>query len=62
KKDLNITDLEAYIMALEEAINDKFEAFESCIEVRTLGLSGYHLPYWTNRPGFPPVGSAIEPT
>ncbi|RWV91072.1 hypothetical protein GW17_00046672 [Ensete ventricosum] len=32
KKDLNIIDLEAYTMASEEAINAKFEAFESRME------------------------------
>ncbi|RWW19401.1 hypothetical protein BHE74_00023740 [Ensete ventricosum] len=32
KKDLNITDLEAYTIASEEAINTKFEAFESRME------------------------------
>ncbi|RRT43154.1 hypothetical protein B296_00008069 [Ensete ventricosum] len=32
KRDLNITDLEAYTMTSEEAINSKFEAFESCME------------------------------
>ncbi|RWW09989.1 hypothetical protein GW17_00026494 [Ensete ventricosum] len=34
QKDLNITDLEACTMALEEAINAKFEAFENRMEKR----------------------------
>ncbi|RWW63613.1 hypothetical protein BHE74_00029199 [Ensete ventricosum] len=38
KKDLNITDLEAYTMALEEAIDAKFEAFESCMEEKMQSL------------------------
>ncbi|RZS25389.1 hypothetical protein BHM03_00058576, partial [Ensete ventricosum] len=38
KKDLNITDLEAYTMALEDAINAKFEAFESCMEEKMRSL------------------------
>ncbi|RRT69502.1 hypothetical protein B296_00037322 [Ensete ventricosum] len=38
KKDLNITDLEAYTMATEEAINVKFEALETSMEekIRTI--------------------------
>ena len=38
KRDLNITDLESYTMASEEAINAKFEAFEARMEdkIRTL--------------------------
>ncbi|RWV79233.1 hypothetical protein GW17_00059672 [Ensete ventricosum] len=38
KKDLNITDLEAYTMASEEAINAKFEAFESRMEEKMRSL------------------------
>ncbi|RWV82857.1 hypothetical protein GW17_00055604 [Ensete ventricosum] len=38
KKDLNIIDLEAYTMTLEEALNTKFEAFESRIEEKMRSL------------------------
>ncbi|RWW48350.1 hypothetical protein BHE74_00045580 [Ensete ventricosum] len=38
KKDLNITDLEAYTIALEEAINAKLEAFESRMEEKMRSL------------------------
>ncbi|RWW48457.1 hypothetical protein BHE74_00045465 [Ensete ventricosum] len=38
KKDLNITDLEAYTMASKEAINAKFEAFENRIDEKIRSL------------------------
>ncbi|RZS19214.1 hypothetical protein BHM03_00051586 [Ensete ventricosum] len=38
KKDLNITNLEAYTMVSEEAINAKFEAFESRMEEKMRSL------------------------
>ncbi|KAJ8492179.1 hypothetical protein OPV22_013900 [Ensete ventricosum] len=38
KKDLNITDLETYAMASEEAINAKFEAFQTRMEDRIHAL------------------------
>ncbi|RZR95086.1 hypothetical protein BHM03_00023893 [Ensete ventricosum] len=38
KKDRNITDLVAYTMASEEAINAKFETFESCMEEKMRSL------------------------
>ncbi|RWW53836.1 hypothetical protein BHE74_00039635 [Ensete ventricosum] len=38
KKDLNITYLEAHTMASEEAINAKFEAFESRMEEKMRSL------------------------
>ncbi|RWV81761.1 hypothetical protein GW17_00056786 [Ensete ventricosum] len=42
KKDLNITSLEAYTMASEEAISAKFEAFENHIDkkIRSLFVVG----------------------
>ncbi|RZR98523.1 hypothetical protein BHM03_00027883 [Ensete ventricosum] len=38
KKDLNITDLEAYTMASEEAIDTKFEAFGNRMEEKIRSL------------------------
>ncbi|RWV92005.1 hypothetical protein GW17_00045664 [Ensete ventricosum] len=38
KKDLNITDLKAYTMVSEKAINAKFEAFESRMEEKMRSL------------------------
>ncbi|RWW60753.1 hypothetical protein BHE74_00032229 [Ensete ventricosum] len=38
KKDLNITNLEAYTMASEEAIDAKLEAFENCMEEKMRSL------------------------
>ncbi|RWV81498.1 hypothetical protein GW17_00057078 [Ensete ventricosum] len=57
KRDLNITDLEAYTMTLEEAINSKFEAFESRMEEK---MRSIFAEFSMGRPSSPRKSHHVE--
>ncbi|RWV91832.1 hypothetical protein GW17_00045845 [Ensete ventricosum] len=57
KKELNITDLEAYIMTSEEAISTKFEVFESRMEEKMRSL---FVEFSMGRPPSPKISQQGE--
>ncbi|RRT39861.1 hypothetical protein B296_00041554 [Ensete ventricosum] len=54
KKNLNITDLEVYTMATEEAIDAKFEAFETCMKEKLRTI-------FANLADMSPYEASVEP-
>ncbi|RRT32862.1 hypothetical protein B296_00046138 [Ensete ventricosum] len=50
KKDLNITDLDAYTVASKEAIDAKLEAFEKCMEEK---MRSFFVEFSIDRPSSP---------